>query len=510
VELRNPVSVKESAFESHFRESFEAGDHAAVIAAIPALQRMPESISLIPLVLKAAMRTNSIQDIEAAVSLAIQADSSPQERATHALLLARGSFMTEAFIVLLADANVRWFPDHVNLVTPVLTMLKRSMNKSLPAARAAIKFESSLKQYKLVSASNSAAKKIEVLSTKSNLGFPTSVRELTPKFLGPPTILEISDESLEVQRETFARGLQQAEEKILQHTVPNVSEFQDVFFNRFGDIWKEDGTVLKAVSNRVNARKYKSISLQHHDVLIAACAVESSKNPYLWCTRILPSLAWRWDLLGADVPIGISDTARPWVAESIRMAASEPPTISEVGDAVFVKRLIVPGWHMHFLARHEAYSACFERILKRAAAKAAPFNANPIYISRRDSQRRSMLNEIQLEEALARRGVEIVVLTGRTLSEKINLFRNAPLIIGAHGAGFGNLVFARVGRKVVEILPTHTPLTHHRVNMPNLSRIMGHEHHHYLALPARAYDDDSWELNLDDFLRFLDGRFDLK
>jgi hypothetical protein len=38
---------------------------------------------------------------------------------------------------------------------------------------------------------------------------------------------------------------------------------------------------------------------------------------------------------------------------------------------------------------------------------------------------------------------------------------------------------------------------------------MGHEHHHYLALPVRAYDDDSWELNLDDFLRFLDGSFSL-
>lgn len=506
---KHPAPLKESAFESHFRGSFEAGDYAAVVAAIPALQRMPESISLIPLALKAAMLTNSIEAMEAVVDLAIQANSSPQERSLHALLLARGNFLTEAFIVLTADPNVRWISEHGSLVTPVLNMLKRSMNKSLPAARAAVKFGSSLRQLNLASGSNSETNEIKELPTKSKLGFPASIKELTPKFLGPPTILEVGDVSLEAQRETFARGLQQAERSILRYAVPDVVEYQNVFLNRFGDIWKEDGTVLKAVSNRINAQKFKSVPVQQHDILIAACAVESSKNPYLWCTRILPSLAWRWDLRGEDLPIGISDTARPWVTESIRMAAAEPPTIFEVGDAVFVKRLVVPGWNMHFLARHAAYAACFERIFERAAVNAAPLNSHPIYISRRDSGRRSMLNEIQLEEALASRGVQIVVLTGRTLLEKINLFRNSPLIIGAHGAGFGNLVFAKVGRKVVEILPTHTPLTHHRVNMPNLSRIMGHEHHHYLALPVKAYDDDSWELNLDGFLKFLDGRFNL-
>jgi hypothetical protein len=36
---------------------------------------------------------------------------------------------------------------------------------------------------------------------------------------------------------------------------------------------------------------------------------------------------------------------------------------------------------------------------------------------------------------------------------------------------------------------------------------MGHEHHHYLSLPTKAYDDDSWELNLDGFLKFFDENF---
>ena len=505
MELGEASRVQETFIHSKVRESFQAGLYEDVIASVPSLQRVPECISLIPLVLRAAMRINSTHALEVAVDLAIQAESSPEERATHALLLARGSFMTEAFIVMMADPNIRWIPDYVSLIVPVLSMLKRSMNKSLPAARAAIKFGSSLKKSNMLSPSPDQS--IKMALTKSKLGFPAKIRELRPEFYGPPTISVISDASLKARQEAFARGLEQAEDQILRHRVPDVVEIENVFLNRFGDIWKEDGTIVKAVSNRLKPDKFKVASVLQQDNLIAACAVESSKNPYLWCTRILPSLAWRWDLRGLDLPIGVSDTARPWVAESIRLASAETPTIFEVGDAVFVKRLILPNWNMHFLTRHAAYAECFSRIFERVNASGIPLNSSPIYISRRDSGRRSMRNEVELEGALSKRGILPIVLTGLSLSEKINLFRKAPLIVGAHGAGFGNLVFAERGREVVEVLPVHTPLTHHRVNIPNLSRIMGHKHHHYLALPLKAYDDDSWELNIDEFLTFFDNYF---
>ena len=60
VELKDPAPVKGPVPYTNIRESFQAGNYAAVIAAVPALQRLSESISLIPLVLMAAMRANSI------------------------------------------------------------------------------------------------------------------------------------------------------------------------------------------------------------------------------------------------------------------------------------------------------------------------------------------------------------------------------------------------------------------------------------------------------------------
>jgi hypothetical protein len=381
------------------------------------------------------------------------------------------------------------------------------MNRTLPAASAAAR----LRRFISASASTAAEEpraSYHRLRIRSDFGFPDDVQAEVPNFLGPPTISIIGHPSLAIQREELRRGLEQAERKILAYKVPDVYELEDVFVNRHGEIWKGDGTFLRRV-NKAEDYPMQRSAVQNIESLLNACTVEGSKNPYLWCTRHLASYAWRWELTGVDMAVGISDSARTWVPESIGLAAKEAPEIIPVGDAVFARRLILSDVSMHVLARHDAYRTSFDRILERAEALGGHPNTMPVYISRRDATRRSMRNELQLEEALQARGVKIITLTGLSLVEKIKWLRHAPLIIAPHGAGLGLVVFGKIGRKVLEILPVHTPFSHHRVNMPNLSRIMGHEHHHYLALPVRAYDDDSWELNLDDFLRFLDGSFRL-
>jgi capsular polysaccharide biosynthesis protein len=486
-------------------DNLAGGDYNSVIGAIPQIMRLGSYAQLVPPVIKAALALNTIEAIESAVGLAIACDSNEQQRAEHALLLASGGRMTEAFVVLFADPQIQWFPSHTQLIAPVLKLIGRSMNAALPAARAAERLRVHLQKVSLTP--KDSRDLIPTLRFRSRYGFSGSIKSLPTKFVGPPTKSFISDPSLVTQQEDFVRGLLQGESKILSYRIPAVFELQDVFINRHGDLWKKDGTILKkAVESRAMLPNVAP-SIQSIDTLIAVCGNEISKNPYLWFARTLPSLAWRWDLGDSDIPIGISDRAKSWVAESIRMASKEPPTIISVADAVFVKRLILCNTSMYFLGRHEAYQACFERIFQRVEASGIDANTEPFYISRRDSKRRSMANELALEEALAARGVKPIVLTGLSFAEKVSLFRKAPLVVGAHGAGFGNLVFAKPGRQVVEILPIHTPFTHHRVNIPNVSRIMGHEHYHYLALPTKAYDDDSWEINVSKFLEFFDQNF---
>jgi hypothetical protein len=78
-----------------------------------------------------------------------------------------------------------------------------------------------------------------------------------------------------------------------------------------------------------------------------------------------------------------------------------------------------------------------------------------IYVWRVDAVHRPLRNEDALVEMLVGYGVEPVVLSTLSLDEQIRLFRDAKLIIGPHGAGLSNVVFAAPGAVLYELLPDH-------------------------------------------------------
>jgi capsular polysaccharide biosynthesis protein len=87
--------------------------------------------------------------------------------------------------------------------------------------------------------------------------------------------------------------------------------------------------------------------------------------------------------------------------------------------------------------------------LRKAAANHV--RLRKIYISRRDAAARRMTNEAELEAALLARGFEITLLSEMSILEQANVFSDSDLILGAHGSGLANLLFAREGTFVIEI-----------------------------------------------------------
>ena len=69
-------------------------------------------------------------------------------------------------------------------------------------------------------------------------------------------------------------------------------------------------------------------------------------------------------------------------------------------------------------------------------------NKKLIYITRRKTRLRQTINEKSLIENLLQRGFEVIELEGLQLMQQIEIFYQAKLIIGTHGAGFTNLIFA--------------------------------------------------------------------
>lgn len=79
-----------------------------------------------------------------------------------------------------------------------------------------------------------------------------------------------------------------------------------------------------------------------------------------------------------------------------------------------------------------------------------------LFISRKDTRERVLLNEPELEDGLARLGFTIVVPGELTVREQIAAFSRARVVVGAHGAALTNIMFTPPGAAIVEITNTKT------------------------------------------------------
>lgn len=93
-----------------------------------------------------------------------------------------------------------------------------------------------------------------------------------------------------------------------------------------------------------------------------------------------------------------------------------------------------------------------------------------ILISRQQAGRRRVANWHALEHALGALGFVSYVLEDLAPQEQIDLFYDAEVIVGTHGAGLSNMLFAPARTPVVEIFPTTYVIPHYYM----LSKSLGH------------------------------------
>ncbi|QIP05528.1 glycosyltransferase family 61 protein [Bradyrhizobium symbiodeficiens] len=77
-----------------------------------------------------------------------------------------------------------------------------------------------------------------------------------------------------------------------------------------------------------------------------------------------------------------------------------------------------------------------------------------IYITRGDATNRRVVNEPEICDDVAALGFEVVSLSGVPFSKQVEMFAEAKIIVGPHGAGFTNAVFCEPGTVLIEFMPT--------------------------------------------------------
>jgi len=108
---------------------------------------------------------------------------------------------------------------------------------------------------------------------------------------------------------------------------------------------------------------------------------------------------------------------------------------------------LVPRWLCDFIRTSFVPKA---KAKAASTVKIAP-DTPLIYISRSDSNVRNILNENELVANLAQEGFVNIISSKLTIAEKIALFSQARIVVGATGAGMINMLFCTPGTRVIEI-----------------------------------------------------------
>jgi capsular polysaccharide biosynthesis protein/tetratricopeptide (TPR) repeat protein len=101
------------------------------------------------------------------------------------------------------------------------------------------------------------------------------------------------------------------------------------------------------------------------------------------------------------------------------------------------------------------YGKIAAKILEEESIKVK--KSDRIYISRRNSSNRPLLNEDKIEELLSLLGFSIYYMENCTFEEQIAIAAHASIVVAPHGAGLTNILFCQPGTKIVELMMDKYP-----------------------------------------------------
>lgn len=174
------------------------------------------------------------------------------------------------------------------------------------------------------------------------------------------------------------------------------------------------------------------------------------RNFYHWFIDTLPRL-YLFDSLNLEEPVTLLMPAdlKEYQVESLLCCLPPNMTVAYVdSEGVSVEKLLMPsnvGVRTNHYVPIELLDYVRNSVLRRyepSDAESARYSRR-IYISRALASRRRLLNEEAVVACLSKFGFSVVHAENLTLREQIAQFRDAEWIVGPHGAGFTNMLFAR-------------------------------------------------------------------
>jgi capsular polysaccharide biosynthesis protein len=139
---------------------------------------------------------------------------------------------------------------------------------------------------------------------------------------------------------------------------------------------------------------------------------------------------------------------QPFTHETLTMMGIDPAACVQLEGPTLLEadRMAVSEGHRSY-RRVEPWIPQF---LRDRLMTEQPQTGRRLYVNRRDTKIRKILNEDRLEVALASRGFESVSLASFSFAEQVRLFASADVVVAPHGAGLSNVAFCPPEASVVE------------------------------------------------------------
>jgi len=196
------------------------------------------------------------------------------------------------------------------------------------------------------------------------------------------------------------------------------------------------------------------------------------RNYYHWTAECLPRLLWfDQNVFETEPKLLIPSDPAGWMIESLELLGFT--------DYVEVEKGIYTIEEMNVSTAPEPSPEGCEWLRETAFSNLDidEEKQTRVYISRQNANRRRVRNKDEIMSVLSEYGFRSYLLEDLSVREQAKLFANADVVVGPHGAGFANLLYAR-DTAVIELFGPRKKLTYYR-----LSKLLGLE---YTAVTGKS------------------------
>ena len=183
---------------------------------------------------------------------------------------------------------------------------------------------------------------------------------------------------------------------------------------------------------------------------------DHAKNYFHWMIENLPRLSLVSEL-DKNVPLLVDGNLPAQFYDALAMLNQDNREIITLNNNTLykVQKLYYPSQLSIF---HDSYDNPFygkdavyspkaisyvrDAVLKKIGSPSSSTRRRKLYISRKNSDYRQLINSEEIEDALVARGFEIIFPEHLSFFAQVQLFSEAELIVGQSGAGMASFIFA--------------------------------------------------------------------